>query len=372
MRRLLGVTLVMVAIAACTSSSHISRKPSPGSPTSAGPTTSNEPVLKSTPNFAYLRGDALVTVRRGVSAAFPVPTATEIQNGVVASPDGSRLAALDGKHLRVASSDRPSAYKTIASSTGRSMIVQFVWGDASKRLVYLVDSDIHSDRAVLLLYVVNRDGDGRTLIRRFTTPRNIVLERFSEHKGRVLWFETGEGGYFLNLSSVNVSNGAVRALAPNLEPLLRYSFAISPDLVTLYYVSFQSEGRAIKSRNTQTGITRLLYTAPHGESIHRLLISPSGKTLLFAEGTNLADTRESTWTMKSIGGEPTRILDGSSHPNAVPLSWSPGGRYVWLDFHCSGCGHEGEYYLLDLWSRTVTLAYFKSENDSITFVGWID
>ena len=372
MKKLCGLTLLFVLTTGCTSTPRSAPHPSATGSTTATPTRSGQPTLIAAPSFAYFTEERqLVTVRKGNSESFAAPTANSIQQPVVASPDGGWIAALDGKHLRVALSAKPSAYETIASTSGKEMIVSFLWGDASKHLVYLVDPDIHSESAMLSLYVVDRYGSGRALIRRFRNPRNVVLERFSEHRGRVLWFETGEGGYFLNLSSVSVSTGSVRVLASNLEPLLRNGFAISPDLTTLYYVSQQPEGRPIKSRNLQTGMTRSLYTAPEGGSIDRLLVSPTGGTLLFAEGTNQSDSIETTWTIKSSGGRATRILDDPNHPNAVPRSWSPGGRYVWMDFNCIGCGHEGEYYLLDIWSRTPTLAYFKSEDDSVTFVGWL-
>src|SRR5439155_13666496 len=121
---------------------------------------------------------------------------------------------VDRKGLRIAPSYKPSAFKTIVPTRGKTAITGFVWGDSSQRVAYVLTADINSVRAANSLYTERWDGTDRRLTRRFNGflyPR-VVLKRYSEHRRQVIWFYTGEGGYLLDPTSVDVSTGRLRSL----------------------------------------------------------------------------------------------------------------------------------------------------------------
>jgi len=146
--------------------------------------------------------------------------------------------------------------------------------------------------------------------------------------------------------------------------------AFSPDLNTLFYVAPQPQGTSLRSEDLRSGQYRILYSSGRG-AIDRLLVHPSGNGLLFSEAPDTSGGIGSIWSLDLRDGKVRRVLFDPSHPNVIPTSLSPGGTYAWMDFLCMGCGHEGEYYLFDLKTKSLTLVYYKSERDFITFVGWI-
>jgi hypothetical protein len=340
---------------------------------------------------------ALSTIAEGPSLAFvsqgPGRTLFRVRNGVItrwlapipggrlfASPDGRWIAICDERRLLTSPVQQVLRFKTIARVRATESLGDAIWATDSSALTYTVDDRPSSAHSVIDLYVIHPDGTSRKRVKSFSRGFG-VLERFDRQRRKILWFtEAQDGGYLLELMSLDLRSRKVQSLTSKLEPVLPNGLALAPDISRLLYVTDQPRALGIASLDLRTHRKHLLYRIDpvrkdangNYSEIDSLVLSSDGKDVVFGRSNEPLQYKETTLELSLAGGRAKVILDDDALSNLAPQSWSPNRRYLWMPFLCHGCGgNEGQYYVLDLKTRKPSLMYGGSEGNQVEFVGWL-
>jgi Tol biopolymer transport system component len=204
---------------------------------------------------------------------------------------------------------------------------------------------------------------------------DFVLTRFT--RGSIFAFATGEGGYYSNLTLIDVGDGSIRDLTPDLFSLQPTSVAVSPDGSTLFYVRVDSRGSRLLKRVLSTKKETVLYSVPpkdrsKGEiSIGYVVMPPAGSNLVFARA-DATGHRERTIEISTTSGRASTLLDTTQN-NVVPWHWSQDERFLWMEPGCTGCPESATSdYALDVATKQLHVTWTPTDtSQSIDFVGWI-
>lgn len=315
------------------------------------------------------------------------------------SPDGKYLARGNGSVLEIAPTDKLDSFTKIAEAGGPDMrLYHVVWSDDGNKLVYFTSKKSPTDGSYgpaslpTNLYVINRDGTDKKLVKKFSKLAGVYLEAFDSLRNKLYWFETWEG-FVWNFTIVDLADGSIEDIKKDLDPETPWSVTFSPDFSKVYYVG--DFDKTIIEYTLANNSKKILYTFDglgqdkYGNKggIRGMRLSPRGDVLIFSRRTE-PDDREITFSLELSSGKIEQVVDDPRY-NVTPVSWSPDGRYVWFEGLCPRCGlesgydNEGEYYVLDMETKKMNL-FFKGEkgeaektgegvriNEGLDFLSWI-
>lgn len=317
------------------------------------------------------------------------------------SPDGKYLARSNDFKIEVASVEDLKSFKTIAqveTTNNDTRLSDLVWSSDSSKIAYeIVKNAGYSNEPSLeiSLYVIDKDGDNKKLIKQFRQSYGIQLKGFNSLKNEIYWIEFGHGDERgLNFTVVSSMDGSTKEIKKELIFPTRASLNLAPDFSKAYYISDNEIIEYTLANNSKRVIYKLDNTGYDGHNnrsyISSLKLSPDGNLLAFAK-TVEPDDKVITLSLNLSNGHIETLLDNPKYYNIEPAHWSPDSRYLWLQTWCHGCGLEsgydnsGEYYILDTKTKNIRL-FFKStqqtkddlgvervvNNENINLVGWFD
>ncbi len=310
----------------------------------------------------------------------------------VSTRDGKYLAKYNENLLEVAPSKELNSFKEVAKTSESDTFISNVsWSLDNKKLIFVVVKLLEPGEAFgaaeKRVYIINRDGTAKRLVKKFKEPQYIVIEGFNTARDEFYWFETGEGAYVENFTVVSLVDGSIKEIKRDIDIEDDFSLNFNSDFSRAYYI----KDNKIVEYSLLNNQKRIIYKLSeigqnqngNKSSIGSLMISSNDDFLIFTEKME-PDDKNITLSIALPEGKVETVLDDPKYYNIGPSHLSPDGKYLWFTTLCHGCGqNEDEYYVMNLDDKKIHLI-LKGErgwdketgqelgqNETLHFISWI-
>jgi len=287
------------------------------------------------------------------------------------SKDGLYLASWNDKKIRISSSKNLSSFETITEiKNSDENIKQLIWSNDDSVLIYKTSKDAGprdgpyqpTDNKIML---VAREGTRSETLKE-SRDLNISLQGLNLYKNELYWFELGNWE-MLNFTIFDLSNKTIKKVDESLA--VPGNFAFSSDFSKIYYISNINEtsrGNKIEEYTIDSGTKKVFYENKNiGQDengnksfILNLDLSPNDGFLVFSV-VNEPDEKVVSYSLKLPDGQIEALADNPPD-NLIPVSFSPDGKYLWLETEYLGntdIVRNKKYYVMDMETKKIKLFF---------------
>lgn len=292
--------------------------------------------------------------------------------------DGKYFLRHNQKTLEVSSSDNLIFNPIVTTSDGTLSNITI---SPENKIAYTITTEDTEK-----MYIVGIDGNGQKLIKTVGDDNHFDIYGFDSRKNQLYW-STSHVGFVEDGIRATLNSDYSIKKEENYEVSLEQPLFTS-DFKKAYY----RDEETIIEYDNETSKKKVLFTPKKDQenNVVDILLSPRDDKLVFVNEVsshpNGNYNQERTIYMITLSdGKVTSLVNTPQEVNLTPTSWSPSGRYIWIDTfmcHSKPCGFpEGNTYLFDteimklipffeVKDRTDPSNTNRQIKQSVQFLGW--